>query len=195
MDKDAIKTTSVGLPANGTGNREACPKRWYVAQVRNCCERKVAKKINSLGIEAFAPIQKEIHYWSDRKKVIDRIVIPMVVFVKMSNEDIRVVRDLSFVYTLLKAPGAREYAVIPDKQIEDFCRMLAQHDEAVTMDSSKLVAGTEVEVVRGSMKGMVGKVAELGVKKTRVYVNLGFLGSANVLIDIADVKCISKTNN
>lgn len=45
------------------------------------------------------------------------------------------------------------------------------------------------------MKGMVGKVAELGVKKTRVYVNLGFLGSANVLIDIADVKCISKTNN
>ena len=53
---------------NGTNDREAYPKRWVAALVQMNCEKKVASKLNKLGITNYVPIQKEVHQWSDRKK-------------------------------------------------------------------------------------------------------------------------------
>lgn len=53
---------------NGTNDREAYPKRWVAALVQMNCERKVASKLDKLGITNYVPIQKEVHQWSDRKK-------------------------------------------------------------------------------------------------------------------------------
>ena len=53
---------------NGTNDREACPKRWIAALVQMNCEKKVASKLDKLGITNYVPIQKEVHQWSDRKK-------------------------------------------------------------------------------------------------------------------------------
>lgn len=35
--------------------------------------------MDKLGVENYVAIQKEEHQWSDRKKKIDRIVIPIIV--------------------------------------------------------------------------------------------------------------------
>ena len=59
----------------GTNDREACPKRWVAALVQMNCERKVAAKLDKMGIANYVPVQQEKHQWSDRKKKIDRIVI------------------------------------------------------------------------------------------------------------------------
>lgn len=57
-----------GSFVNGTNDREAYPKRWVAALVQMNCEKKVASKLDKLGITNYVPIQKEIHQWSDRKK-------------------------------------------------------------------------------------------------------------------------------
>ena len=66
---------------NGTNDGEACPKRWVAALVQMNCEKKVAAKLDKMDIANYVPVQQEEHQWSDRKKKIDRVVMPMVVFV------------------------------------------------------------------------------------------------------------------
>ena len=53
---------------NGTSDREACQKRWVAAIVQINCERKIASKLDKLGIANYVPIQNEVHQWSDRKR-------------------------------------------------------------------------------------------------------------------------------
>ena len=65
----------------GTNDREACPKRWIGVLVQINTEKKVAQRLQKLGYECYVPTQFEIHQWSDRKKRIERVVIPMVVFI------------------------------------------------------------------------------------------------------------------
>lgn len=83
---------------NGTNDREAYPKRWVAALVQMNCEKKVASKLDKLGITNYVPIQKEVHQWSDRKKIIDRIVIPMVVFVHLTPNEEDEFRKLPFIF-------------------------------------------------------------------------------------------------
>ena len=75
------KTIVIDSVVNGTTDREARPKRWIAAIVQMCTEKKVSEKLNNLKIENYVPTQLEIHQWSDRKKKVERIVIPMIVFV------------------------------------------------------------------------------------------------------------------
>ena len=86
MDKVAEKNMEVTF-ADGTNDGEAVPKRWIAALVKMNCEKQVSNKLAKLGYDTYVPTQKEIHQWSDRKKRIDRIVIPMVVFVRLAKNE------------------------------------------------------------------------------------------------------------
>lgn len=72
---------ALDLPAIVTGNGEAYPKQWLAVYVRLYHEKKTSARLNTMGIENFLPIQEEIHQWSDRRKKISRVLIPMIVFV------------------------------------------------------------------------------------------------------------------
>ena len=122
MDKIA-KESSIrkeeGLFVNGTNDREAYPKRWVAALVHTNCEKKVSSKLDKLGIENYVAIQTEEHQWSDRKKKVDRIVIPMVVFVRLAKNEEDEFRRLPFIMKFITYPGSKELATpIPDNQIE-----------------------------------------------------------------------------
>ena len=118
---------------NGTNDREAYPKRWVAALVHTNCEKKVATKLEKLGIENYVAIQTEEHQWSDRKKKIDRIVIPMVVFVRLAKEEENEFRRLPFIMKFITYPGAEELATpIPDEQIEQIQFLLKHSESPVT---------------------------------------------------------------
>ena len=82
---------------NGTNDREAYPKRWVATLVQMNYEKKVAAKLDKMGIANYVPVQREEHQWSDRKKKIDRVVIPMVVFVRLAQDEEDDFRRLSFI--------------------------------------------------------------------------------------------------
>ena len=54
------ETLSAG-PNIGTGEGVAHSKRWYVALVRMHHEKKVAERLDKMGIENFVPVQQEVH--------------------------------------------------------------------------------------------------------------------------------------
>ena len=80
--------------ADGTNDGEAYPKRWVAALVQMNCEKKVAAKLDKMGIANYVPVKHEEHQWSDRKKKIDRVVIPMEVFVRLATNEEDEIRKL-----------------------------------------------------------------------------------------------------
>ncbi len=81
-------------PNMGTGEGVAYSKRWYVALVRMHHEKKVAERLGKMGIENFVPIQQEVHQWSDRRKVVESVLLPMMVFVHVDPKERKEVLSL-----------------------------------------------------------------------------------------------------
>ena len=161
------------------------PKRWVAALVHTNCEKKVASKLDKLGIENYVAIQTEEHQWSDRKKKIDRVVIPSIVFVRISQDAEDEFRRLSYIRSIIKNPGAKEIATpIPDEQIETL-RFLLQKAEHSVKVTDKVNIGDTVEVIRGPLRGLVGFCC--GVNNTELAIRLELLGYATTRISKNDV--------
>lgn len=174
---------------DGTNDREAYPKRWVAALVHTNCEKKVATKLKKLGIENYVAIQTEEHQWSDRKKKIDRIVIPMVVFVRLAKEEEDEFRRLPFIMKFITYPGAEELATpIPDEQIEQLKLWLEKAESPVTF-CSHIEIGDAVRIVNGSLKGFKGYCC--GVSNSEVAIHLDMLGYATTYVPIANIEIIS----
>ena len=177
---------------NGTNDREAHSKFWIAALVQMNCEKKVASKLDKLGITNYVPTQKEIHQWSDRKKKIERIVIPMVVFVQVDKEIEKSLITYPFIYKFISYPGQKETAIIPDEQIEKLKFMLNNADSNVEVYDSIYEVGEEIEIVRGPLKGFSGELCYFEKGKPKVGICLELLGYACVSVNINDVKSKNK---
>ena len=160
-------------PIYGTGEGVAHSKRWYVALVRMHHEKKVSERLDKMGIENFIPVQQELHQWSDRRKMITSVLLPMMVFVHVDPKERMEV--LSFP------------AVIPDEQMARFRFMLDYSTESVSMNSSPLARGEQVRVIKGPLTGLVGELVNVD-GKSKIAVRLNMLGCACVDMPIGYVE-------
>ena len=172
-----------------TTDREAHPKRWIAALVQMCMEKKVGERLTKLGIENYVPTQTEIRQWSDRKKKVERVVIPMVVFVHTDEKTERTLRMQSFIRKILTYPGQTAAAVIPDDQIDRLKFMLRQSDSPVEMMEHHLQVGDKVHIVRGALQGLEGELYK-NVDKSMVAIHIEALGYACVSVSVEDIEKI-----
>lgn len=82
------------LPTDVIGRSVAHSKRWLVAIVRIHHEKKTSERLTKMGVENFLPIQQEVHNWSDRRKVVDRVILPMMIFVHVDPQEQKRSSDL-----------------------------------------------------------------------------------------------------
>ena len=186
MDKIAIKNGRRTF-ANGTNDREAYPKRWIAVLVQVNCERSTAKKLSNAGFETYVPTQQEIHLWSDRKKKVDRILIPMTIFVKATIDEERWLREQTFIFKLLALPGSDEnkrgYASpIPDEQIDNL-KFFLEHAEDKVFVEKTINIGDTITVVGGPLRGIKAIVSETSENCSIVAIQITGLGYACVKID------------
>lgn len=171
---------------NGTNDREACPKRWIAVLVQVNCEKKTATRLGKVGYETYIPTQQEVHQWSDRKKKVDRLIMPMVVFVRATVREEEWLRDQSYIYKLLALPGSDEdkkrFATpIPDNQIERLKFLLEKAETEVTFVSNFKV-GDSIRVISGPLQGLEGVVSEADKKSSIVGIQIDGLGYACIKI-------------
>lgn len=172
--------------ADGTNDREAYPKRWIAVLVQMNCEKRTATQLSKAGYETYIPIQQEVHQWSDRKKKVDRLIIPMVVFVRATIVEEEWLRNQSYIFKLLALPGTDEdkkkFATpIPDYQIERLKFLLKNAESEVTFVSN-LKIGDAVRVASGPLKGRDGVISVADEKSSIVGVMINGLGYACVKI-------------
>ena len=150
------ETLSAG-PSIGTGEGVAHSKRWYVALVRMHHE--------------------EVHQWSDRRKVVESVLLPMMVFVHADPKERKEVLSFSTVSRYMVMRGESSPTIIPDEQMARFRFMLDYSEEAICMNSAPLARGEKVRVVKGPLTGLVGELVTVD-GRSKIAVRLNMLGCA-----------------
>jgi transcriptional antiterminator RfaH len=60
---------------------------WYVIYTKPKWEKKVAEKLNQVGIECYCPLITQVKQWSDRKKKVEVPLFNSYVFVRLKDTD------------------------------------------------------------------------------------------------------------
>lgn len=176
---------------NGTDDREARPKFWIAVYTRPRSEKKVASELSknkSYSIETFAPTQTVISQWSDRKKKVEKVVIPLIVFCRVTEEESKFVERHPLVVKPLRWPGEKNPAKIPQEQLDRLRFMLNASDTPVDFGPIVFQEKDYVRVVRGNLQGLVGQVERTSDGKTKLVISIDLLGGAKVEINPLDLE-------
>jgi transcription antitermination factor NusG len=127
--------------------------KWLIAYTLPKAERKVLKKLETLGISAFLPMQKVVRNWSDRKKKLEVPLFPNYIFVHAFNNRLydplkvkEIVRYVSF--------NGRP-AIVPESLIDSLRKML---NGKVEVSNEEIKCGMRVRVEDGPFMGIEGKL-------------------------------------
>jgi transcriptional antiterminator NusG len=162
-------------------------KNWLVAYVQSNREKKTYDRLTALGIEAFLPLQEEVHQWSDRRKKVQKVIIPMCIFVRVTYPERLDVLHLPSVNRFMVLRGESTPATIPESQMERFKFMLDYSEQTVEMCYEHLQPGERVRVIKGSLTGLEGELITIG-DKSKVAVRIDILGVALVEMPIGFVE-------
>ena len=122
---------------------EKIERHWYAFYVRMHHEKKTAEKLEMLHVEHFLPIQEVVRQWSDRKKKIKQVVIPMLIFICTDEKGrIELLQNFPSLTGCLIDPATRRPAIIRDKEMEQFKFMLDYSEETVRFQNEPLAPGS-----------------------------------------------------
>jgi transcriptional antiterminator RfaH len=154
--------------------------RWYAAYTKSRSEKKVLARLTENGFEAYLPIKRKRHQWSDRLKWVEEPLIKSYIFIRVNERDY---------YDAINTPGLVCYvtfegkaAAIPDRQI-DLLKMLLNEGAEMEVSNDHFSAGQKIIVISGTLVGMQGEMVEYRGKK-KVLVRLGTTGT-NLLVTVS----------
>lgn len=165
-------------------------KLWFVGFVMSCRERRVAETLAKAGYECYVPVKREVHKWSDRKKIIEKLVLPRYIFVHCTEAE----RLKSFgmapgLCGYLNSRGLHKPAVVPDKEMETFRSMVEKGTGGVVIAQDHFEPGDHVRIVDGPLAGLECEAVSIGTTRC-ILVRLGELGTARMDIDISLIRKI-----
>ena len=138
--------------------------KWFVLYTKPNFEIKVAEGINLLGINAYCPVYTKIKQYSDRKKKVQKPLLPSYVLVKLLDEDRPKVFDIRgavrYLFWLGKPAEVREEEIEMLKS-----NLKGSYDDALI---SKLSKGKEYTIPSGPLKGQTGTVLDIVKNKLRL---------------------------
>ena len=143
---------------------------WFALYTRSNFERKVVENLSSKNIEAYCPTFKTIKQYSDRKKKVEKVLLPNYVFVKVNSTNRENVFSadgvLRYVYWMGKPAKIRSI------EIDQMKSYLNQFYDDFSLDNIKL--NTNYKIRSGPMKGLTGIIVE--IKKNKIRLKLESLG-------------------
>ena len=160
-------------------HKDPAESYWYAAYTKSRTEKKALQRLTENGFEAYLPIQRKRHQWSDRLKWVEEPLIKSYIFIKVNEKDY---------YNAINTPGLVCYvtfegkaAPIPDWQI-DLLKKLLNDGAEMEVNSDRIDPGEKIIVVKGTLVGMKGEMVEYRGSK-KVLIRLGTTGT-NILITV-----------
>lgn len=98
---------------------------WYVVYTKPKWEKKVAEKLNEIGIECYCPLITQIKQWSDRKKKVEVPLFNSYVFVQLPDAQRNSVFQIAGVVRYLFWLG--KPAVVRDDEIAVIKKSLSEN--------------------------------------------------------------------
>ena len=127
---------------------------WYVVYTKPKWEKKVAERLNEIGVVAYCPLVTKISQWSDRKKRISVPLFNSYVFVQMEDKERNRVFEISGAVRYLFWLG--KPAVVKDLEIEAIRQWLSAPDvyevaldqwkkgDKITLESGPFISQTAI---------------------------------------------------
>jgi transcription antitermination factor NusG len=151
--------------------------KWYAVYTRPRAEKIVYERLTDADIETFLPMQKTYRVWSDRKKMVEKPLLPSYIFVKTNKHNFPKVYKTTGVVKFITFEG--NPASIPQNQIDNL-RLLINSDAEIEVTSGKFAQGDKVEVISGSLVGLTGELIKIGTRN-RVVVRIDRLDQNLIL--------------
>lgn len=171
-----------------TDDRGACADGWYAAFTRSNAERIVAAAVARAGLRTYLPVRSEIRQWSDRKKRVEAIIIPRVIFIHAPLPRLREVLRIPGVTSLLKSPGQSVPARIRQEEMDRFMFLLGHSETAVEISAPRVAKGERVVIVRGSLRGLEGFASRDSDGTRRLTIHIDNLCCASVSVALSDIR-------
>lgn len=126
--------------------------KWNVVYIMSRQEKKVAARLQRLGIDHYLPIARKLSQWSDRKKWVDFPMFSGYLFVRPSRQQHDEVLAIQGVVGYLNYQ--RKPAVVQDREIE-IIRVIEREGyfAETILNPSDFSEGEKVLVVEGPLKG------------------------------------------
>lgn len=164
-------------------------RHWFIAYVKSCHERKVAEALTKAGFVNYLPRQREVHKWSDRRKIVERLVIPRMIFIRCRECDRINAKNVSASILGYMANGPYNPAIVRDPEMESFMAMVERSGRTVEMAMAPPAPGDRVRVKDGPLAGMECELVEVSGQRC-LAVRLGALGTAKLDLALDTVEKI-----
>lgn len=154
-------------------------KNWFVLYTKPQQELRVVNALSKIGICSYCPTVKIIKQYSDRKKKIERPLIPSYIMVYIEESRRKSVFSIPGIVRYLFWLG--KPAIVHQNEID----IMKKHLEGVysSISISKLIIGQLFKISEGPLAGNTGKIVEM--KKNKVKLELESLGMTVILKPLA----------
>ena len=148
--------------------------KWLVLYTKPQHEIHVSNALNSIGIKAYCPTYKKIVQYSDRKKRVEKPLLPSYVLIYISDQ------ERNKVFTV---PGVLRYvfwlgkpAEVRSQEIEDLRNSLKGVFQSISL--KQLQKGSDYTITEGPFKDLKGSVVSHTKNKLKLELTgLGLLVS------------------
>ena len=145
-------------------------RQWYAIRVKSRHERVVATAVDQEGVEAFLPVYRCLHTWSDRSKSVTLPLFPGYVFCRLRAEDR---------FPLLTIRGVLHFAgfgktPVPVDDAEVAAIQIAVRSELRIEPLAYVETGNRVRLESGPLGGLEGFLLDPGQPNLMV-INLSLL--------------------
>lgn len=127
---------------------------WYAIQTRSRHEKMVERQLQNQGIVTFLPLGKQLHHWSDRRKMVEVPLFPGYAFVRTTSSPEERMRVLQTNGVVNFVGGQGKGIPVPDSQIEAVQAVVTGQ---VPFTSHRFLrVGQRVRIRGGSLDGVEG---------------------------------------
>ena len=169
-------------------------RRWYAVRVRNKTEMQVVEDFTNLQVEHYLPILTRNYQRAGKKVKKEVLPIPRTLFVKISKQEMILVRQVPNVYNFVCDRITNQPIPIPHYQMVNFKMMVDISEKDVILTTEKLPKGSLVEVAKGDLTGLCGELIRYE-NKYHLVVRMDLFGSALVRMPAAWVRRRKETTN
>lgn len=154
----------------GLANMET---KWYAIATRYKCEKQVLKDLFLKQVDAYVPLIEKVRRYSKKIKKYQIPLINCYVFVKIDDTERSKVLQTEHVINFIR-PG-KELTSIPQHEMDVLKRLVGDLDYEVQVLSEAFTEGDDVEIIKGPLLGLKGKLVSKENKNV-VVINLENLG-------------------
>ena len=188
---------------------------WFVAVVTPNTEKKAVERMDDLvtywkkqeivgkaeDVTSYVPIQKEVRYRpSTRKRVeVEKVLTSCYLFIRCSNAiRYKIASEAKFILHFMMnsasqtKSGNRDFARIPDVQMENFMRMVGDAENEVTIDPTRIHVGDRVRIKTGRLAGLEANICKEPDGRTMLALRVDFLGYAKMECPIDNLELVKE---